>query len=95
MWWQYAPLANFQETIFLDALASLDFNLSLTESVSDVFQIFSESSNTGEGRHKQYWYFLGIFPKPPPPLGTFRNQNVTFGQKKSGFQDQKTMATKI
>ena len=29
------------------------------------------------------WYFLGIFPKPvdPPPLDTFRNSNVTFGQQ--------------
>ena len=37
--------------------------------------------------------FLGIFPKPvgPPPLGTFRNKNVTFGQKKSGFQGQKQL----
>ena len=29
-------------------------------------------------------YFLGIIPKPvtpPPPLGTVRNKNVTFGQK--------------
>ena len=29
-------------------------------------------------------FFLGIFPKlvepPPPPLGTFRNRNVNFGQ---------------
>ena len=25
----------------------------------------------------------------PPPLGTFWNKNVTFGQKKSGFRGQK------
>ena len=46
---------------------------------------------------KRNGYLLGIFPKPvpPPPLGTFRNMNVTFGQKKVGFSRQKKMATKI
>ena len=36
--------------------------------------------------------FLGIIP---PPLGTFRNKNITFGQKKVEFSRPKTMATKI
>ena len=42
--------------------------------------------------------FLGKIPKPVdplPPLGTLRNKNVTFGQKKVGFSRPKRMATKI
>ena len=32
---------------------------------------------------------------PPPSLVTFRNSNVTFGQKKSGFQGQKQWPPKF
>ena len=42
--------------------------------------------------------FLGKIPKPVdplPPLGTLRNKNVTFGQKKVGFSKPKTIAIKI
>ena len=34
-------------------------------------------------------------PLCPPPLGTLRNKNVTFGQKKSGFQGQKQWPAKF
>ena len=38
---------------------------------------------------------LGILPKPvDPPLGTFRNKNVTLEQK-IGFSRPRTMATEI
>ena len=40
-------------------------------------------SNSNLGAFKKKFFVLGIFPKPvdpPPPLGTFRNKNVNFGQ---------------
>ena len=44
---------------------------------------------------KRNWYFLGIIPElVDPPLSTFRNKNVTFGQNSPIFK-VKTMATKI
>ena len=51
------------------------------------------STWTQGSQQKKDWYFLGICPKPvdrtpPPRLGTFRNKNVTFGQKESGFQGE-------
>ena len=37
---------------------------------------------------KKSWYLLGIIPKPvdPPPLATFRDKNVTFGQQSRVFK---------
>ena len=45
-----------------------------------------------EGVKNIQQYFLGISPEPGPPLplGTFRNPNVTFDQKKVGFSSKKT-----
>ena len=54
------------------------------------------STLTQGSQQKKIGIFLGICPKPvdrtppppPPCLGTFRNKNVTFGQKESGFQGE-------
>ena len=40
-------------------------------------------------------FFLGMFPKPVDPLGTFGNKNVTFSQRKVGVSMPKPMATEI
>ena len=54
----------------------------------------SKKKNRHKGSSKKKWYFLGIIPKPPT-LNTFRNKNVNFCQKKSGFQDQKQWTPKF
>ena len=57
------------------------------------FNAFLFLSALGKTSKKRYWDFLGILLKPmdppTPSLGSFRNTNVTFGQKNSGFQGQK------
>ena len=69
----------------------------------DMWIQFGESSRLDYafnhlGKHsKKIWYFFRNISLTggPPTLSTFRNKNVTFGQKRSGFQGQKQWPPKF